>query len=412
MALYAFDGTGNEDEAEDGKDSNVVKFKELYQPENPENIEYLAGVGIRMGTLGHVMGGLFGIGGFTRISEMYERLCENYAAGDEIIDIVGFSRGAAMAVHFANKLAEEQIILPDGRKVLAKIRFLGLWDVVASFGLSFNNILDFQEVNLGWDVKHIAECVDHCYHAMALDERRESFNITRLNPENKIGSITELWFRGVHSDIGGSNDNPLRSNIALNWMLDSARDCGLSFDEEKAKAAKYSQISLSAPVMQNQDVFTDPRRTIQATDSYHPSALPTLKLNESLNINVDSDKKYNWSGIQLEKDKQYRFEATGIWFDASIECDVTGWKTEILGWVKEELVKRFEDNRRCPEANWFELIGAYQDNDHSLFRLGGAADGIDITATETAPLWLFANDLSYKYGNNRGEISLKITRIA
>jgi len=407
MALYAFDGTGNEDEVEAGKDSNVVKFKEVYQGE----VEYLAGVGTRKGTLGHVMGGLFGAGGRTRINEMYDLLCENYAKGDEVIDIVGFSRGAALAVHFANKLSEDQIELSDGRKVPAKVRFLGLWDIVASFGLSFNNILDFQEINLGWDVDQVASCVGKCYHAMALDERREAFNVTRLDPNNKFDHITELWFRGVHSDIGGSNDNPMRSNIALNWMLDNARTCGVLFNEEKVKAAKYSHMNSYAPVMQNDDVFVDPRRQILAGDSYHETAFPTLELHDTITVKVVAERKYNWSGIQVEEGNKYLFEADGIWFDASIDCDASGWETEILGWVKEALVRKFEDNRRCPDARWFELIGAYGDNDNDLFRLGEAVNGVELSAKKTAPLWLFANDLSYKYGNNRGEISVKITRV-
>ena len=407
MALYAFDGTGNEDEIEEGKDSNVVKFKELYQGK----IEYLSGVGTRKGTLGHALGGLFGAGGRTRIDEMYDLLCENYSKGDEAIDIVGFSRGAALAVHFANKLSEDQIQLSDGSKVPAKVRFLGLWDVVASFGLSFNNILDFQEINLGWDVDQVAGCVSQCYHAMALDERREAFNLTRLDPDNNFEHITELWFRGVHSDIGGSNDNPMRSNIALNWILENARACGVLFDEEKAKAAKYSRMDTSAPVMQNKDVFADPRRQILAGDSYHETAFPTLGLNDTITVKVVAERKYNWSGIQIEEGAKYRFEADGVWFDASIECDAAGWETEILGWAKEALIRRFEDNRRCPDAHWFELIGAYGDNDNDLFRLGEAVNGVELSAEKTAPQWLFANDLSYKYGNNRGEISVKITRI-
>ena len=408
MALYAFDGTGNQDELEDGKDSNVVKFKELYQGE----IEYLAGVGTRMGTLGSVMGGLFGMGGRTRISEMYDRLCENHSQGDDVIDIVGFSRGAALAVHFANKLADDQIQLPDGSKVKAKVRFLGLWDVVASFGLSFNNILDFQEINLGWDVNNVADCVDDCYHAMALDERREAFNVTRLDPENIYDHITELWFRGVHSDIGGSNDNPMRSNIALNWMLDNARACGLDFDEETAKAAKYCRINIYAPVMQNKDVFVDPRRKILPGDSYHKTAHPTLGLNDAMTVKVEAILKYNWSGILMEEGAKYRFKAEGKWHDADIECNAAGWKTERLGWAKETIIRTFEDNRRCPQADWFELVGAYSDNDDDLFRLGEAVNGVEITAVKTAPLWFFANDLSYAYGNNCGEINVTITRIS
>ena len=163
MALYAFDGTWNSDEENPGKDTNIVRFRELY---SGVDVEYISGVGTRWGSLGRVLGGLFGTGGRSRIDEMYEDLCENWQEGDRDIDIIGFSRGAALALHFANKIAKEGVQKKDGSTEKVRIRFLGLWDVVASFGLSFNNILDFQEINLGWDVKNVAECVDHCFHVL------------------------------------------------------------------------------------------------------------------------------------------------------------------------------------------------------------------------------------------------------
>ncbi len=39
MALYAFDGTWNADEADDITDTNVVRFKELYRGNNAEYVE-------------------------------------------------------------------------------------------------------------------------------------------------------------------------------------------------------------------------------------------------------------------------------------------------------------------------------------------------------------------------------------
>ena len=165
MALYAFDGTGNADDGPPEEDTNVVRFREVYAG---ADFEYLSGVGTRLGAVGKVMGGLFGLGGRSRIEEMYDTLCQNYVDGDKDIDIIGFSRGAALAVHFANKIAQDGIKGSDGPPV---IRFVGLWDVVASFGLSFNNVLEFQSMNLFWDVESVPDNVQHCFHAMAYDER-------------------------------------------------------------------------------------------------------------------------------------------------------------------------------------------------------------------------------------------------
>lgn len=59
MALYAYDGTWNVDEEEPSKDTNVVKFRDIYS--GP--VEYRPGVGTRWGALGKVLGGTLGLGG-------------------------------------------------------------------------------------------------------------------------------------------------------------------------------------------------------------------------------------------------------------------------------------------------------------------------------------------------------------
>ena len=151
MALYAFDGTGNEDDlneaANSSKDTNIRNFCEAYS----ENVEYLAGVGTRYGVVGRFFGGLFGAGGQTRIEEMYEKLEERWKAGDKTIDIIGFSRGAALAVHFANVI-EKRGIGKKGEEVFPEIRFLGVWDIVGSFGIPRDIVFKFQDINIGYNL--------------------------------------------------------------------------------------------------------------------------------------------------------------------------------------------------------------------------------------------------------------------
>ncbi|MCB1865010.1 MAG: DUF2235 domain-containing protein [Chromatiales bacterium] len=413
MALYAFDGTWNTDADDDAEDSNVVRFKELYTRQS----FYLSGVGTRMGAIGRAIGGLFGAGGHTRIREMHEALGKQWAAGDHEIDIVGFSRGAALAVHFANLIATKGIELPDGTHIdgaQAPIRFLGVWDIVGSFGLNVDTIVNFQAINLGWEIDHVERNVRHCFHAMALDERRETFGLTRLDPDNSRDFVEERWFRGVHSDIGGGNRNPDRSNIALQWMLDKAVGVGLPIDAAKRTQVKYAKIDRFAIVSENKDPQRDPRRAQQPGDSIDPSAPGLiLAIGESHTTSVLAEQQYNWSGVTLERGARYHVKAEGTWKDGDLEpCDARGWKSEQLGWVKEKIVEWFEDNRREPLADWFELVGAYGDEDDELVRLGDAVDGMEFTATRDADLWLFANDLKSRYGNNAGAIDVTVTRRA
>jgi len=408
MALYAFDGTWNLDEADDTEDTNVVRFKELYMG---NNAEYVEGVGTRFGKQGHLLGGLFGSGGHTRIEEMYEELCENWAQGDRVIDIVGFSRGAALAVHFANKIGKEGIKLASGPVERARVRFLGVWDIVGSFGLSFDTFINFQEINLGWDIDTVHGCVDHCFHAMALDERRETFNVTRLDPEHRFPNIREVWFRGVHSDVGGGNRNEARSNIALQWMLEQGRACGLPFNETKAKLPRYSETDRFAPISENKDVQIDPRRTVLPGDVIDPSARPLdLAVDRSHECEVLAESKYNWSGVMLRQRASYRFSVPegDTWEDANITCGPEGWTSEQLPWFKEFIVEAFEKRRRLKDANWFALVGALGDEDDELFLIGDGKR--PCTPPRDAELYLFANDMPTKYGNNKGSLKVTITR--
>ena len=257
MALYAFDGTWNEDEKGEGKDTNVIKFYNAFQ--GPKF--YLEGVGTRLGFIGKILGGVIGAGGWFRIKEAMDELEKNVTNGDKIVDIIGFSRGAALALHFANEAAKE---IPG-----AQIRFLGLWDVVASFGLPGNDI------NIGWDLS-LPGSVEHCYHAMALDERRGNFKPTRVTPSKKgdstAGRLEEVWFRGVHSDVGGGMSIGL-STIGLCWMMHRAIACGLPIATGELEQFKQMR-DTKASISKNLDPIPDPMRKIEATDKVHESVQP------------------------------------------------------------------------------------------------------------------------------------------
>ena len=259
MALYAFDGTWNENKPEDVEDTNVFKFKEAYQGGK----FYLSGVGTRFGVIGKVFGGLFGAGGKERIEEAYEELQKNFREGDRVVDIVGFSRGGALALDFANTI--------DSRGVLGnphpEIRFVGVWDVVPSFGIPGNDI------NLGY-VLTLPDSVKKCFHAMALDENRQNFGLQRVVTTvvnaTAEGHIFEVWFQGVHSDIGGGNRNVGLSSIALHWMYKQALRCGLPIPQQEVTEQKQN-MRPNAEISKNLDIIANRYRTISWTDVVHES---------------------------------------------------------------------------------------------------------------------------------------------
>jgi uncharacterized protein (DUF2235 family) len=264
MALYAFDGTGNEDREGFDRDSNVLDFFRGYDdplgnddPKQDRGSLYLKGIGTRAKTpLGDKAAEALGFGGHRRIRQAMERLENNVEAGDATIDVVGFSRGAALAISFANDIARK---LPS-----LSIRFIGVWDIVGQFGLPG------EHVNAGHDLR-MPPNVKRCYHAMALDERRLLFPLTRLSGTvaNEEGRLTEAWFRGVHSDVGGGNGNRGLNWVSLNWMFENARREGLPVRAD-AIAANLADKDLPQQISDHK-VDVGPPRAIRPTDLLHTS---------------------------------------------------------------------------------------------------------------------------------------------
>jgi uncharacterized protein (DUF2235 family) len=254
--LFAFDGTWNSDSAGTEKDTNVCWFAQAYGGKTL----YLPGVGTRFGAIGHAIGGMTGAGGRTRIDEALDALAASLDDGDDTVDVVGFSRGAALALHFCNQV-EKRHALP--------IRFLGLWDCVPSFGIASIDL------NIGWELD-LPDNVAKCYHALALDERRHTFHLHRLNAHvehaDQEGRLFELWFRGVHSDVGGGNDNPSLSSIALAWIFRAAQKHGLPLKPEVVQQNLLRQkMGLGVSDAPWYDLIKNPRRVVRWNDRVHSS---------------------------------------------------------------------------------------------------------------------------------------------
>lgn len=415
MALYAFDGTWNKDEPVPEKDTNVVRFVEAYKK---GGAKYLAGVGTRFSIFGKIVGGITGAGGRSRILRMYKHACRNYAAGDTDIDVVGFSRGAALAVHFCNVLAKKGLELPDGSVACPKVRFLGLWDIVASFGIPVNIIIPFNEINVGWDLE-LPENVGRCYHAMAQDEVRQTFRVTRLDPGHTHPNVEELWFRGVHSDVGGGNGATQLSNITLHWMLQKAAECGVPVDPDEILALeKPGRMDPTAPLFENFDPIKNTPREILPGDKRHITAYgEELKPGDIHTFPVHASELYSWTGVWLKRGGQYlfHFEPGQVWIDKSIRCGPEGWtvEKEKMPLFIKGIVKASEGFRRHPDADWFEVIGAFGKSEDSLFRIGdGSKSRTPYVASQDGPLYAFANDLESRYDNNKGKVEITVTRIA
>lgn len=427
MAIYAFDGTWQDDKNLEEfvpEDSNVSKF--LYACGLKEDDKsYLNGVGTKLGRIGRIIGGLFGVGGRSRVREMMARLrVEFEEEGDEVIVIIGYSRGAALALHFANLIAESEFKRKGSGETIEgpPIHFLGLFDTVASFGFSLDyGLIDTQRINIGWDLSVPANVLC-CRHALAFDEVRETFRPTRLDPGGTNPAIEEVWFRGGHGDVGGGNGNMGLSNISLGWMIDEAERSlsagsgeGLAFDDAHRNELRKKENAAAPPRLAKLDPIKDPPRATLPGDQFHESFWKRLKVGEEHQVEVEASEPFVCSDCLLHVGEAYIFSFEGEWKDGDVECGPNGWtRADVRKGLMEIGIAAAERWRRVKAANWFELIGTMGRNEKGHFRIGNGQfsdDNNPFIAPCTDVLFYFPNDLSWVEFNNKGKITVSIRRV-
>lgn len=88
-------------------------------------------------------------------------------------------------------------------------------------------------------------------HPVSIDERRAFFRQNLVHPLASAGgqSLKQLWFAGVHSDVGGSYPEAESglSKIALRWMLREAVKAELRVDPAKMAAMLGGDPKYAAP---------------------------------------------------------------------------------------------------------------------------------------------------------------------
>jgi uncharacterized protein (DUF2235 family) len=251
------DGTGQE--GGKGHNSNVYKLFNMVENRTAEQVVFYdrgLGTGWRK-----VSGQLAGMGISQNIKECYRFIFDEFNAGDRVF-LFGFSRGAATVrslssfIHLFGILPKSRPELIDqayriyrigdrakrdrrARQFIGKhhtmwcrIRFLGAWDTVAALGIPIRalNVVvnkipifryDFQDLSL-------SESVEHARHALAIDDERKAFHPTPWDPELlDYQTLEQVWFAGMHTDVGGGYAEQSLSDIPLQWMRDEAVRLGL-----------------------------------------------------------------------------------------------------------------------------------------------------------------------------------------
>lgn len=266
------DGTWNRPDQVHGDvvaPTNVTKLALGLAPEddwgNPQLLHYERGVGT--GRFERLRGGAFGLGLSRNVRSCYRFLAHCYEPGDELY-LFGFSRGAFTARSLAGLIRNSGILdsrhlervedayalyrarRPDAhpRGIEARIfrrmyshddcmiRMLGVWDTVGALGIPLRgwHLLPWLNRRFEFHDTELSSRVRAAYQALAIDERRGPFEPTWWRQQDAADDQTleQVWFAGAHSDVGGGYPEPELAEIALLWMVDRARACGLAFDPD------------------------------------------------------------------------------------------------------------------------------------------------------------------------------------
>jgi uncharacterized protein (DUF2235 family) len=287
-----------------------------------------------------IKGGAFGVGLNDRIRDAYQFITDKYDAGDAIF-IFGFSRGAYEArslggmvgrvglldrTRFAetNRKDMFDIIFNNytrpkddaNNKLVANfkatncvdvpIKMIGVWDTVGALGVPVFAttttlfVPKFHDLDLG-------PRVENAYHAMSLDEERFDFQPTYWNPASvRPGQhLEQVYFAGVHSDIGGGYDDDRRlSDITLCWMASRARNHGLLFKDETFGTACSDDVPYGtlhdsfSPLYEGRGRF---RRVVDPGMTLHKSVQARLADAEN------RTKPGKYAPINLDKNTTYNF---------------------------------------------------------------------------------------------------------
>ncbi|MBY5991838.1 DUF2235 domain-containing protein [Ferrimonas balearica] len=259
------DGTWNGPEADSALDTatNVLKLSRAVAPQdgqgNAQVVFYDWGVGADGQPL---TGGAFGRGLNKNIVDAYRFIVQNYDPGDHLY-LFGFSRGAytvrslagliyncgvLQRIH-ANRIVDAFELYKDRNthpqdpramlfrshyavKEEVRVRFLGAFDTVGALGVPLRMLGWLNEQHLFHDTE-LGPNVEVARHALSLDERRKDFAPALWEPKEGV-DLKQVWFAGVHSDVGGGYHRPpgagRLSDIPLGWMAREAQKAGLEVE--------------------------------------------------------------------------------------------------------------------------------------------------------------------------------------
>jgi len=272
------DGTGNS--AAKRHKTNVWRLYQALDLHRHDQIAmYDDGVGSQQFLLFKLLGGAFGWGLKRNVIELYKFLCRNYVAREteeesDRIYLFGFSRGAFTVRVLAglidkcgvctNFKTEQELhaiaranytvyrekyrgwrlsrLLPHIRgraqlkdrlrletAVRPKIAFIGVWDTVDAYGLPVDELAELWDrfvFAIRFEDRTLSKKVMKACHAVSIDDERHTFHPLLWDETKECNRerIEQVWFPGVHSDVGGGYRRNDLALVSLDWMISKVEE--------------------------------------------------------------------------------------------------------------------------------------------------------------------------------------------
>ncbi|MGA9581462.1 MAG: DUF2235 domain-containing protein [Allosphingosinicella sp.] len=137
------------------------------------------------------------------------------------------------------------------------IRFVGVWDTVAAYGgpiIEITRGIDNWIYALSMPNYRLSPRVGRARHALAIDDERDAFHPLlwdevhedRLVADGSLGRdrLQQVWFTGMHADVGGGYPDESLSYVSFLWMMNEAEKAGLR--SLKVVTDRYRALASSA----------------------------------------------------------------------------------------------------------------------------------------------------------------------
>jgi uncharacterized protein (DUF2235 family) len=278
-----------------------------------------------------VLGGAFGYGLKRNVIDIYKFVCRNYRTDEDEIYGFGFSRGAFTIRVVVGLILDQGLVQADNEieldrraraaykdyhsrkyhtvwweifnknyttppptavannKRVNSIRFLGLWDTVAAYGLPVDEMTRGVSKWI-WPLelpnRVLDRRVQRACHALALDDERTTFHPVLWDESAQIAPntdqprplsserISQVWFSGMHSNVGGGYPDDSLARIPQYWIMSEASQCGLRF--KTAPAADPDSMVNTAAARDKDGRIYDSRSGLGSYYRYGPRKLAEL----------------------------------------------------------------------------------------------------------------------------------------